>query len=183
MSFMDSFEVNKIAGAVLLALLVLFGTKTMSNLLFKVNKPEKPGYEVEVAEAPAKEAGKAAEVKQVSFTELLANASAEKGKSVAKKCAACHTFGQGGANKIGPPLYGVLGRALGAAPGFAYSEALKAKGGAWDYESLNQFLTSPRKYIKGTKMAFAGIKRDTQRADLILFLRQQGDNQPPLPAQ
>ncbi|MHA1165042.1 MAG: c-type cytochrome [Alphaproteobacteria bacterium] len=178
---MDSFEFNKIAGAVLLALLVLFGTKTMSNILFKVHKPEKPGYVVEVAEAPDHGADKAAEVKQVPFASLLAQASADKGKSVAKKCAACHTFNDGGANKIGPNLYGILGRALGASGGFAYSAAIKAKGGKWDYDSLNQFLASPKTFIKGTKMVFAGIKKESQRADLILYLREQGADKPPLP--
>jgi len=182
-SFMDSFEINKIAGAVLLAMLVLFGTKTMSNIMFKAHKPEKPGYEIEVASAPDQGAEKAAEVKQVPFAEVLAQASAEKGKGVAKKCAACHTFDQGGKNKIGPNLYGIMGRTSGASDGFAFSEAIKTKAITWDYETLNQFLASPKKYIKGTKMAFAGVKKDKQRADLILYLREQGDNKPPLPTQ
>ena len=178
---MDAFEFNKFAAAILLALLVIFGGKTMSNIVFKAHKPEKPGYEIEVADAPDYGADKAADAPQVPFANLLAKASAEKGKGVAKKCAACHTFNQGGANKIGPNLYGTLGRALGSAGGFAYSGALKAKGGTWDYDTLNQFLASPKGYIKGTKMAFAGVKKDDQRADLILYLREQGDNKPPLP--
>ena len=178
---MDAFEFNKFAAAILLALLVIFGGKTMSNIVFKAHKPEKPGYEIEVADAPDHGADKAAGAPQVPFANLLAKASAEKGKGVAKKCAACHTFNQGGANKIGPNLYGTLGRALGSAGGFAYSKALKAKGGTWDYDTLNQFLASPKGYIKGTKMAFAGVKKDDQRADLILYLRVQGDNKPPLP--
>ena len=178
---MDAFELNKMVGAVLLALLVIFGTKAISNVIFKAHQPEKPGYEVEVADAPAHGDEKAAGAPQVPFANLLAKASAEKGKGVAKKCAACHTFNQGGANKIGPNLYGTLGRALGSAGGFAYSEALKAKGGTWGYDTLNQFLASPKAYIKGTKMAFTGVKKDDQRADLILYLREQGDNKPPLP--
>jgi len=178
---MDAFEFNKFAAAILLALLVIFGGKTMSNIVFKAHKPEKPGYEIEVADAPDHGADKAAGAPQVPFANLLAEANAEKGKGVAKKCAACHTFNKGGANKIGPNLYGTLGRALGSAGGFAYSGALKAKGGTWDYEALNQFLASPKAYIKGTKMAFAGVKKDDQRADLILYMREQGDNKPPLP--
>ena len=179
---MDTFELNKFAGAILLALLVLFGTKAMSSIIFKAHKPEKPGYEIEVAQAPDHSVEKAPEAQQTPFATLLAQGSAEKGQGVAKKCAACHTFNQGGAKKIGPNLYGVLGRALGSAGGFAYSKALRAKGGTWDYESLNQFLANPKAYIKGTKMAFAGVKKDGQRADLILYLREQGADKPPLPA-
>lgn len=178
---MDAFELNKFAAAVLLALLVIFGTKAMSNILFKAHKPEKPGYAVEVADAPDQGADKAAEGPQEPFANVLAKASAEKGKSGAKKCAACHTFDKGGANKIGPNLYGILDRALGTVDGFAYSADLKAKGGTWDYEALNQFLANPKAFISGTKMAFAGVKKDNQRADIILYLREQGDNKPPLP--
>lgn len=178
---MDSFELNKIAGAVLLALLVIFGTKTVSNIVFKAHKPEKPGFMVEVADEPGQGTVKADAEPQVPFAALLAEASAEKGKSVAKKCSACHTFDKGGKNKIGPNLFGIVDRKLGAGEGFAYSEALKAKGGAWDYDALNKFLASPKAFINGTKMSFAGIKRDKQRADLVLYMRQQGDNQPPLP--
>ena len=122
---MDAFELNKIAGAILFALLVIFGTKTATNLIFKAEKPEKPGFEVEVAEATGEKGGEQKEEQAVPLGKLLAEASAEKGASVAKKCTACHTFDKGGANKIGPNLYGVVGRALGAVDGFAYSGALK----------------------------------------------------------
>ncbi|MFQ5626003.1 MAG: c-type cytochrome [Methyloligellaceae bacterium] len=179
---MDTIEFNKIAGAILFALLVFFGAKTASNIIFKVDKPDKPGFEIEVAEAPdhgAKEA--APEAAGVPFAALLAKASAEKGQGIAKKCIACHTFNTGGANKIGPNLYGVVGSALGSVKGFAYSKALKAKGGSWDYESLDKYLTKPKDFINGTKMMFPGIKQAEQRAHVIVYLRQQGDNPPPLP--
>ncbi len=177
---MDAFELNKIAGAVLFALLILFGAKTATNLIFKVHKPEKPGYEVEIVEAES--GGKAGEAKEeVPLAVLLAEADAGKGERVAKKCAACHTFDKGGANKIGPNLYGVMGRDLGTIDGFAYSGALKGKGGSWGYDELNEFITNPKGFIKGTKMAFAGVKNTKQRADLILYMRGQNDSPPPLP--
>ena len=110
-------------------------------------------------------------------------ASAERGQVIAKRCAACHTFNKDGANKIGPNLYGVLDRALGAADGYGYSKALKAKGGAWDYQSLDLFLAKPKDFIKGTKMVFPGIKKAQQRADLIVYLRTLSDNPVPLPEQ
>lgn len=179
---MDAFELNKIAGAVLFALLIIFGTKTATNIIFKAPKPEKPGFEVEIAETST--GGDAAEKAEpaVPLATLLAEASADKGKSIAKKCTACHTFDKGGANKIGPNLYGIVGRALGTVDGFAYSGALKEKGGNWDYEALSAFVAKPKDFIPGTKMAFPGIKKGNQRADLILYLREQGDDKPPLPA-
>ena len=178
---MDAFELNKIAGAVLLALLVLFGTKTATNLLFKAHKPEKPGYEVAVTDTAAGEQAGGAKTEEVPLAVLLVDGDAAKGEKVAKKCAACHTFDKGGANKIGPNLYGVLGRDLGTVDGFAYSGALKGKGGTWGYVELNEFISNPKAFISGTKMAFAGIRRPNQRADLIIYMRDKGDSPPPLP--
>lgn len=179
---MDAFELNKIAGAVLFALLILFGAKTATDLFFRAHAPEKPGYVVAVTEGGGEQAAAQAEPEEkVDLAVLLASADAGKGERVAKKCVACHTFDQGGANKIGPNLYGMVGSELGAVDGFAYSNALKEKGGTWDYEALDAFIANPKGFISGTKMAFAGIKRPDQRADLILYLREYSDEKPPLP--
>lgn len=179
---MDSYELNKIAGAVLFALLAIFGTKVMADLLFTVPKPEKPGYEV----ALQTEGGATAETKTeetVPLGELLKAADADRGQRVAKKCTACHTFDKGGANKVGPNLYAIVGRALGAVDGFAYSGALKGKGGDWGYAELDAFIANPKKWMPGTKMAFAGVKKPTQRADLLLYLRNFADSPAPLPSE
>ena len=171
---MDAFELNKIAGAVLFALLILFGTKTATDILFKAHKPEKPGYEVAVTEtATGGEAGEK-KAEAVPLAVLLVDADSAKGEKVAKKCAACHTFDKGGANKIGPNLYGVVGRELGAVEGFAYSGALKGKGGSWGYEELDAFIANPKGFIDGTKMAFAGVRqpKPARRPDHC-YLRDQ----------
>lgn len=177
---MDSFELNKIAGAVLFALLILFGTRTAADIIFAVHAPEKPGWEVAIPEStqgPATAEGKKTEPIAVR----LASASADKGEAVHKKCTTCHSFDAGGANKIGPNLHDVVGGQMAAHEGFAYSDALKSKGGTWGYEELDHFLANPKGYVPGTKMAFAGVKNDGQRADLIMYLRSLKDNPPPLP--
>ncbi len=178
---MDTFELNKLAGAVLFALLILFGAKTATDLFFRAHAPETPGYVVAVTEGGGEQAAQAEPEEELDLAVLLASADVGKGERQAKKCTACHTFEQGGANRIGPNLYGMIGRELGAVDGFAYSTALKAKGGTWDYEALDAFIANPKGFISGTKMAFAGIKRPDQRADLILYLREYGDEKPPLP--
>jgi len=168
---MSLYEFNKIAGAVLFALLVLFGTRTVSNIIFAPHAPEQPGYEIEVAEEGGQTAAEPKQETAVPLANLLQQASVEQGQRAARKCAACHTFDQGGASRVGPNLYNIVGNPLGAEQGFAYSQALKDKGGNWDYEDLDLFIEAPRAYLPGTKMAFAGIRRPAERADLILYLR------------
>lgn len=178
---MDSFEFNKIIGAVLFAVLVLFGMRTVSNLLFAAHPPEKPGYEVEIAEAD--DAGSKGDKKkeEVSIAMLMPSADAEKGAKIFKKCAQCHSNEEGKKKPTGPSLYGVLGREKGAGGDYAYSTAIKEKGGKWGYEQLDGFIAAPKKWLPGTKMAFAGVKKPNQRADLIAYLRTLSASPLPLP--
>lgn len=178
---MDSFELNKIMGAVLATCLTLLVTNIAAGAIFSHGKIEKPGFEIVAKEAdkgggPAAPAAPAAPIEQ-----LLASASAERGASAAKKCAACHTFEKGGPNRVGPNLFGVVNRDHGTVPGFNFSAGMKAKPGKWDFEGLNKFLLSPKAYIPGTNMAFAGISKDSERADVIDYLRTLSDNPAPRP--
>ncbi len=177
---MDSFELNKIAGAILFALLVIVGTRTVTNIIFTVPKPEKPGMEVEVAE-PAEADKKDGAAAEVSLAQLLKGGDPARGQKAVKACAACHTFDAGGKNRIGPNLHGIVGKKLASVDGFSYSEALTGKGGVWGYEELDAFLANPKSFAPGTKMAYGGLKNDQKRANLILYLRSLGENPPPLP--
>jgi len=169
--------------AFLAAVFVVMTTSILSDTLFYSPAPEKPGFIIEAAEAST--GGEAAPAKEeVSIAVLMQSADAEKGANVFKRCAACHTAEKGGANKVGPHLWDVLDRPAASVEGFGYSAAMKefgAAGNKWDYEHLNKFLTSPKGYIKGTAMGFAGDKKDNERADLIAFLRSLSDNPAPLP--
>ena len=180
---MDSFEWNKIIGAVLGTGVFAMGLGVVSDILFSQHPPEKPGYVIEVAEAaPSGEAAPAAP--KVSFAELLAKADVAKGESQSKKCLACHSLEKGGPNKIGPNLWGVVDRPVAHHEGFSYSEAMKAfsEGGkTWTYENLDHFLTNPKALVPGTAMSFAGLKNDQDRADLVAYLRTLSDSPAPLP--
>ena len=177
---MDSFEINKIMGAVLATCLMLLVLNITAGAVFAPKQPAKPGYEIAVAEkADAGAAGPA--VADEPIEKLLASATVEKGENSAKKCAACHTFAKGEPNKVGPNLYGVVGRAKAAVPGFNYSAAMKAKGGQWTIEELNAFLLNPKGNIPGTTMAFAGLPRGSERADVLAFLNSRSDSPAPLP--
>lgn len=169
--------------AFLAAVFVVMTTGILSDTLFHAPAPEKPGFIIEAAEAST--GGEAAPAKEeVSIAVLMQSADPARGETVFKRCAACHTSEKGGANKVGPHLWDVVDRPAASVDGFGYSAAMKAfgaEGNKWDYEHLNKFLTSPKGYIKGTAMGFAGDKKDNERADLIAFLRTLADNPAPLP--
>ena len=156
---MDSFELNKILGAVLATCLGVLSINIAAGAIFAPGKPAKPGYEIAVPEQAPSGAAKPAEDKQEPIEQLLAKAEVGRGETSAKKCAACHTFNKGGRPLVGPNLWGVVGRAKASEAGFNYSAALKAKGGNWTIDDLNHFINNPRGYVPGTNMSFAGISR------------------------
>jgi cytochrome c len=177
---MNSFELNKVLGAILGTCLVLLAIHIGAGAIFAPEKPAKPGYQIALKEVASEHKAPAKEAEQ-PIGVLLAKASVEKGKATAKQCQACHTLEKGGPNRVGPNLWGVVDRPRASEAGFNYSAAMKAKGGKWTFEELNKFLTNPRGYISGTAMSFAGLARDQQRADVIAFLRTLSDNPVPLP--
>jgi cytochrome c len=178
---MDSFEFNKVAGALLATCLALLALNITAEAIFAPHHPAKPGFEIEVKpEGPAGGAeAKAAPDEPIE--KLLASSNVERGQASTKACAACHTFQKGGQNGQGPNLYGVVGRARASAPGFAYSDAMKAKGGEWTVDDLNKFLTSPKDFVPGTKMNFPGFSKGGQRADVVAYLNSLADTPKPLP--
>lgn len=179
---MNSFELNKVLGALLATCLILLALNIGASALFAPAKPAKPGYEIAVKETGGDKAGGAAKEPEQPIEALLQTASAEKGEATAKQCQACHTFEKGGPNRVGPNLWGVVGDERGKGRnGFNFSAAMKAKGGEWTFDELNKFLENPRSYIPGTNMTFAGLSRASQRADVIAFLRQHADSPVPLP--
>ena len=179
---MDSFEINKIVAAVLLVALLVIGIGKLSNVIFYVEKPEKAGYEVEVQQASTSTTATATvEDKTVDIAALMALGDVNAGEKIFKKCAACHSINQGGANKIGPALYNVVGRKIGSVADYKYSNAFVEYGKEWNFEELNGFLTKPSKWIKGTKMAYAGLRKEEDRASMIKYLNQNSDNPLPLP--
>jgi cytochrome c len=177
---MNGFELNKIAGAVFAALLTIFGMKTTYEIVGQEKKSPGIGMALpKAAVAAVSPTAAAFDFKAVAA--LMPNAKADAGQEGYKKCAACHTANKGGDNRVGPNLWNVVGRGLGAAPGFAYSEALKAKGGAWTWEALGAYLNNPRTAIPGNKMAFAGISDNQELADMLVYLRTLADQPAELP--
>tara|TARA_B100000674_G_C37395080_1_gene713656 strand:- start:51 stop:590 length:540 start_codon:yes stop_codon:yes gene_type:complete len=179
---MDSFEVNKIIAAILLVALLVIGIGKISDIAFKVNKPEKSAYRVNIPEDNSVSNTKAEQViEKVDIAALLALGDLAHGEKVFKKCAACHLVNKGGENKIGPALYGVIGRKVASKDDYKYSKAMAAYDKNWTFEEMNGYLRKPQSYIKGTKMAFAGLRKDKDRASVILYLNKNSDNPLPLP--
>jgi cytochrome c len=181
---MDSFEINKIIAAVLLVALLLIGIAKISNVIFYVEKPEKPGYTVEVDQVVSSSStttAVVAEEKKVDIAALMSLGDVSSGEKIFKKCAACHSINKGGAHKIGPALYNVVGRKIGKEAEYKYSKALLEYNKEWNFEELNGFLLKPSKWIKGTKMAYAGLRKEEDRASIIKYLNKNSDNPLTLP--
>ena len=179
---MDSFEINKIVAAVLMVALLVIGIGKLSDVIFYVEKPEKTGHSVEVETVPTVSTTSASsEVEKIDIGDLMAMGDIATGEKVFKKCAACHSIVKGGKNNIGPALYNVVGRKIGAVNDYKYSKALAGYGKEWSFEELNGYLIKPAKWIKGTKMAFAGLRKEKDRASVILYLNKNSDNPLPLP--
>ena len=175
---MDSFELNKIIAAVLMTALIVIGINKLGDSIFHVEKPIQSAYKIEGVELASSTVAttEVKEVVKLNIKEILALGDEAHGKKVFKKCSACHIVAKGGKNLIGPVLYGVVGRASASIDGYAYSKALKAHGKNWSFEELNAFLLKPKSYIKGTKMAYAGLRKDKDRASVILYLNSQSDS-------
>ena len=181
---MDSFEINKIIASILLVALLIIGISKISNIIFKVDKLDSSAYKVELPDDGAKLISEENTMKsddKVDISALMALGDIAHGEKVFKKCSACHSIEAGGGNKIGPALYNVVGRKIAAVEDYKYSKALVEYKKNWSFEELNGFLVKPQKWIKGTKMAFAGLRKEKDRASVIKYLNENSDRPLPLP--
>ena len=181
---MDSFEINKIIASILLVALLIIGISKISNIIFKVDKLDSSAYKVELPDDGAKQISEESTMKaddKVDISALMALGDIAHGEKVFKKCSACHSIEAGGGNKIGPALYNVVGRKIAGVGDYKYSKALVEYKKNWSFEELNGFLIKPQKWIKGTKMAYAGLRKEKDRASVILYLNKYSDNPLPLP--
>ena len=179
---MDSFELNKIIAAVLMVALLVIGLDKIADSTFHVEKPKNPGYQVEVESQLASGTSEAADVVEtINIAAIMALGDVTSGEKIFKKCAACHSINKGGKNKIGPALYNVVGRAVGGVDDYKYSKALASYGKEWTFEELNGFLKKPASYLKGTKMSYAGLRKEKDRASIIKYLNQNSDSPIQLP--
>ena len=182
---MDSFEINKIIAAVLLTALIIIGIGKFTDILFHVEKPKESAYKIEgleIVSASTSSSDKETKVVEaVDIKALLAMGDLGHGEKVFKKCSACHMIASGGKNMIGPNLWSVIGRTAGSVSDYKYSKAMVAYGKEWTFEEMNSYLIKPQAYIKGTKMAFAGLRKEKDRASVILFMNSKSSSPKPLP--
>ena len=180
---MDSFEINKIIAAVLLTALLIIGIGKFADMLFYVEKPKQSAYQIDGLEkaVASTEKDETKTLEKVDIAQLLAMGDLAHGEKVFKKCSACHMIASDGKNMIGPNLWNVIGRTAGSVSDYKYSKAMVAYAKEWSFEEMNSYLIKPQAYIKGTKMAFAGLRKEKDRASVILYLNKNSDNPLPLP--
>ena len=176
---MDSFEINKIIAAVLMVVILVIGIDKVSDIIFHVEKPKTPGYVVDIEQAVTTNVETAEE--KIDIAAFMIMGDVATGEKIFKKCKSCHSIKQGGGNKIGPALWNVMFRKVGAIADYKYSKALTSYGKEWSWEEMNGFLIKPSKWIPNNKMGFAGIKSEKDRASVILYLNQNSDSPKPLP--
>ena len=180
---MDSFELNKIIAAILMTVLIVIGINKLADSIFYVEKPKQSAYKVDGVELASsiKASTAVKEVVQLDIKEILALGDVTHGEKVFKKCSACHMIASGGKNMIGPNLWSVIGRTAGSVSDYKYSKAMVAYGKEWTFEEMNSYLIKPQAYVKGTKMAFAGLRKEKDRASVILFMNSKSSSPKPLP--
>ena len=179
---MDSFELNKIIAAILMVALLVIGLGKVADVVFHVKKPKNPSYKVEVESQLTSGNSQAAEaVEKIDIATIMSLGDITSGEKIFKKCAACHSINKGGKNKIGPALYNVVGRAVGGLDNYKYSKTLASYGKEWTFGELNGFLKKPASYLKGTKMSYAGLRKEKDRASVIKYLNENSDNPKQLP--